>query len=250
MHGYLDLSQRAFYIFFTDTPCGFDRKARGLCKSEAPAFWGRALMRTYVYVDGFNLYYGALKRTSFKWLDMVGLFEKVLRPHHQILAVKYFTAKVSATARDPSKPQRQEVYLRAIQHYRPEVEVYLGHFLSNRVRMPLARPVGNQRTAEVIKTEEKGSDINLAVHLLNDGWLDVYDCAVVVSNDSDIAEAMRLVKDHRGKRVGLMTPGTRRSSAQLRRHADFIGRIRGEVLRLSQLPDPIPGTTIRKPRGW
>ena len=60
--------------------------------------------------------------------------------------------------------------------------------------MPLVRPVGNQRTEQVIKTEEKGSDGNLAVHLLNDGWLDAYDCAVVVSNDSDIAEAMRLVR--------------------------------------------------------
>lgn len=47
---------------------------------------------------------------------------------------------------------------------------------------------------DIIKTEEKGSDVNLAVHLLNDGWLDAYDCAVVVSNDSDLAEAMRLVK--------------------------------------------------------
>ena len=56
--------------------------------------------------------------------------------------------------------------------YRPEVEVYFGHFLSHRVRAPLVQPVGNQRTAEIVRTEEKGSDINLAVHLLNDGWLD------------------------------------------------------------------------------
>ena len=78
----------------------------------------------------------------------------------------------------------------------PKVKVYFGHFLSHRVRAPLAQPVDNRRTAEVVRTEEKGSDVNLAVHLLNDGWLDAYDCAVVVSNDSDIAEAMRLVKYH------------------------------------------------------
>ena len=53
-------------------------------------------MRTVVYVDGFNLYYGALKGTSWKWLDLVALFEKVLQPHHDILAIKYFTARVSA----------------------------------------------------------------------------------------------------------------------------------------------------------
>ena len=114
-------------------------------------------MRTFLYVDGFNLYYGALKGTPWKWLDLPALFAKVLQPYHDILRVKYFTARVSSTPTDPSKPQRQDVYLRALQHYRPEVEVYFGHFLSHRVRMPLACPVGNPRTAEVIKTEEKGS---------------------------------------------------------------------------------------------
>ena len=156
-------------------------------------------MRTYAYVDGFNLYYGALKGTAWKWLELPALLAKILQPQHGILTVKYFTARVSGTSADPSKPQRQDVYLRALQRYRPEVEVYFGHFLSHRVRVPLAQPVGNRRTAEVIRTEEKGSDVNLAMHLLNDGWLDVYDCAVVVSNDSDIAEAMRLVRQHHGK---------------------------------------------------
>ena len=116
-------------------------------------------MRTFVYVDGFNLYYGALKGTPFKWLDPVSLFEKVLQPRHDILKVKYFTARVSGTPTDPSMPQRQDVYLRALRHFRPEVEVYFGHFLSHTVRAPLAQPAGRQRTAEVIRTEEKGSDV-------------------------------------------------------------------------------------------
>ena len=207
-------------------------------------------MRTFVYVDGFNLFYGALKGTPFKWLDPVSLFEKVLHPRHDILKVKYFTARVSGTPTDPSKPQRQDVYLRALQHYRPEVEVYFGHFLSHKVRVPLVQPVGNRRTAEVIRTEEKGSDVNLAVHLLNDGWLDAYDCAVVVSNDSDIAEAMRLVRHHDGKRIGLVTPGTGRPSRQLMTHADFSRHLRPNALQRSQLPDRIPGTNIRKPERW
>ncbi len=207
-------------------------------------------MRTLVYVDGFNLYYGALKDTPWKWLDPVALFRRILEPQHEIVAVKYFTARVSATASDPSKPQRQDTYLRAVQSFRPEVEVHFGHFLSHKVHMPLASPVGRLRTAEVIKTEEKGSDVNLAVHLLNDGWLDLYECAVVVSNDSDLTESMRLVKLHRQKRLGLMTPGKRRASRQLLSHADFARRIRTNGLRQSQLPNPIPGANIRKPLGW
>ena len=49
-------------------------------------------MRTYIYVDGFNLYYRSLKQTPFKWLDLSGLFRDVLKPHHDILKIKYFTA--------------------------------------------------------------------------------------------------------------------------------------------------------------
>ena len=207
-------------------------------------------MRTFVYVDGFNLYYGALKGTPWRWLDPVALLEKVLRPQHRIVALKYFTARVSDTPGDRSKPQRQDAYLRAVQRFRPEVEVFFGHFLSHTVRMPLARPTGGRRTVDVVRTEEKGSDVNLAVHLLNDGWLDLYECAVVVSNDSDLAEAMRLVKRHQGKRIGLVTPGTRAPSRQLLANADFARRIRTGGLRHSQLPDPIPGTTIRKPANW
>ena len=207
-------------------------------------------MRTFVYVDGFNLYYGALKGTPWKWLDLVALLKIVLQPHHDVLKVKYFTARVSGTPTDQAQPQRQDVYLRALQRFRPEVEVYFGHFLRHRVRAPLAQPLAGRHTAEVIRTEEKGSDVNLAVHLLNDGWLDAYDCGVVVSNDSDVAEAMRLVREQQRKRIGLVTPGTRRPSQQLREHADFVRHIRANGLRHSQLPDPIPGSNIRKPVTW
>ena len=147
-------------------------------------------MRTFIYVDGFNLYYGELKSTPWKWLDLSSLFSKVLPANCNILTVKYFTAKVSSTPTDKLQPQRQDAYLRALRHCQPQVKVYFGHFLSHPRYMPLVQPIKNQRTAHVIKTEEKGSDVNLAVHLLNDSWLNVYDCAVVVSNDSDIARSV------------------------------------------------------------
>lgn len=207
-------------------------------------------MRTFIYVDGFNLYYRALKGTRCKWLDLRALFVRVLQPQHDILAIKYFTALVSETPHDPHKPIRQKTYLRALEHHTPEIELYYGHFLSHRVKAPLAEPNVNQRFVDIIKTEEKGSDVNIAVHLLNDAWLDRYDCAVVVSNDSDLAEAMRLVKRHHPKMIGLVTPGNTHPSRELMRHADFVRHIRGGALHASLLPDPIPGTTLHKPRGW
>ena len=208
-------------------------------------------MRTYVYVDGFNLYYGSLKGTPWRWLDLVALFQEILQPHHDIVAVKCFTARVSATPRDPSKPMRQNAYLRALTTHRPEVELIFGHFLTHTVPMPRAPATANVQKVNVIKTEEKGSDVKLAVHLLNDAWLDLYDCAVVASNDSDLAEAMRLVKHHHpAKRIGLITPGKRRPSRQLSMHADFMKPVRTSALQNSQLPDPVPGTRLCKPATW
>ena len=207
-------------------------------------------MRTIVYVDGFNLYYGCLKNTPWKWLDLVALSKGVLQPHHEIVAVKYFTARVPGTPNDPAKPQRQDVYLQALQHFRPEVKAYFGYFLRHKVHMPLAERTDDGRTVEVLKTEEKGSDVNLAVHLLNDCWLDRFECAIVVSNDSDLAEAMNLVKQHSGKIIGLVTPRIKQRSENLRVHAHFVRPIRPGGLQSAQLPDRIPGTNFRKPAGW
>ena len=208
-------------------------------------------MCTTVYVDALILYYGAPKKqTRYKWLDLHALFKVVLQPRHDIRQIKYFTTRVSSTPNDPSKAQRQDAYLRALDQYTPNIQVYFGHFLRHAKRLPLVQPLGNQRLAEVIRTEEKGSDVNPAVHLLNDCWLSAYDCAVVVTNDSDIAEAMRLVRQRPHKRVGLVNPQAGRASHQLRQHADFVRTIFPRTLRQSQLPDPIPGTNLKKPAQW
>jgi len=207
-------------------------------------------VRTYIYVDGFNFYYGAVRGTSYKWLDFMALFKLLLQPHHLILKIKYFTALVSPTPNDPHKHVRQRTYIRALERQIPELEVHYGHFLSHKIMAPLASPANNQRYAEVIKTEEKGSDVKLAVHLVNDAWLDLYDCAVVVSNDSDLAEALRLVRSQHDKKIGVITPHKNPPSRELIRHASFVGRVRSGALRCSQLPDPIPRTTITKPAAW
>ena len=207
-------------------------------------------MRTYIYVDGFNFYYGAVKKTDYKWVNLKELFQKLLQSHHHISKIKYFTAPVSDIPDDPAQAQRQDTYLRAMKAVCPEFDVYFGHFLSHTVTAPLANPDAHPRQVRIIKTEEKGSDVNLAVHLLNDAWLNAYDCAVLVSNDSDMAESLRLVRLHHPcKKIGLITPG-KNQSRQLAENAHFKKRIRKGVLAESQLPSPIPETNITKPKNW
>ena len=69
-------------------------------------------MATHVYIDGFNLYYGCLKRTPHRWLDLQAFCERML-PKDDVTKVRYFTALVSARPHDPHGPVRQQVYLRA-----------------------------------------------------------------------------------------------------------------------------------------
>ena len=116
--------------------------------------------KTNIYVDGFNLFYGAVKGTPYKWLDLNRLCELLL-PNHDIQTIKYFTAKISDRPSNPGQHKRQLVYLRALRTL-PNVEIIFGHFLTNKVKMPLASPTpGGPRVAEVLKTEEKGSDVNI-----------------------------------------------------------------------------------------
>ncbi|MGO8960951.1 MAG: hypothetical protein ACLQFR_26820 [Streptosporangiaceae bacterium] len=125
-------------------------------------------MRANVYVDGFNLYYGALKDNGpdFKWLDLDTLLTKHLIPANPVNRIRYFTARVSARPGDLDAPVRQDTYLRALATI-PHLSVHLGHFQRSKVRMPLVLPrSGGQRTVKVYKTEEKGSDVNLATYLL------------------------------------------------------------------------------------
>jgi hypothetical protein len=145
-------------------------------------------------------------------------------------------------------PTGKKNYLRALQSYIPELSVHYGHFLSHEVKM-LNAPLTQPRTySTVYKTEEK---VNLAVHLLNDAWLDHFDCAVLISNDSDLAEPLRLIRTQTNKTIGLLSPVIQgHPSKELQQYAHFIQRIRLSTLQQSQLPDIIPGTTITKPKSW
>ena len=213
--------------------------------------------RTYVYVDGFNFYYGAVRKTVYRWLDLWKLFRSLL-PGYDIQSVKYFTAAVAPLPHDPHAPNRQKIYWKALQAHPPGVHIIKGQFrlrektgvIVRGGRTPQGATHGSVVTIE--SPEEKGSDVNLAVHLVNDAWLDQYDCAVVVSNDGDLVEALRIVKVERSKEVVLFTPPRykNRRLRSLKRNATWCKSIKQGDLAAAQLPSPIPGTAIAKPSSW
>ena len=112
-------------------------------------------MITNVYIDGFNLYYRALKDTPFRWLDLRRLAE-ALFPQDSINRVSYFNARLDARPGNPSQRQRQQVYLRALATL-PGFDAYYGVFRSGIKRRPLVEPVpGLPSYALVRDSEEKG----------------------------------------------------------------------------------------------
>lgn len=208
-------------------------------------------MRTYVYVDGFNLYYGAVKGTPYKWLNILKLCQLLL-PKNQILKIKYFSALVTARPGDPDQPNRQQIYLRALRTI-PHLEIIYGHFLEHEVMMPVADSTpGSPRTVRVIKTEEKGSDVNIAAHMINDGHKGRYQVAILLSNDSDLVEPVKIVRNELMLPVGVLNPRPASPSHELRKYATFVKPIRKGVLAASQFPPTLTDKTgtFHKPSIW
>lgn len=223
--------------------------------SRNPRGHGRTLrwMRTNVYVDGFNLYYGCLKGTPYRWLDLRALCQ-ILLPSNVLGRIRYFTARIQPRPNDPHGKIHQDVYLRALATL-PGVSIHLGQFKTGTVRMALAQPPATgPSTVEVIKTEEKGSDVNLATFLLVDAFRRDCDMSVVISNDSDLFEPIRVLKQDLGRPVGIINPHPpgKRSRELLSLQPTLYKQIRRGGLARAQLPPTLVDVRghIHKPANW
>jgi uncharacterized LabA/DUF88 family protein len=207
---------------------------------------GRAMI---VYVDGFNLYYGALRGTPHKWLDLERFFD-LCRPHDEIHRVRYFTALVTGPARD-----RQRAYLQALSTL-PRVTVILGRFKNKHVKCGVAscRHSGT-RTFQL--PEEKRTDVNIAVQMLEDAYQDRCSCFLLVSGDSDLVPAVTHIKSaFPDKKVALYVPfrsPKRGAATELRMAVDTHRALPLNILKHAQLPAHIPdglGSHVVKPTTW
>jgi uncharacterized LabA/DUF88 family protein len=219
--------------------------------------------RANVYIDGFNLYHACFDDLSgrahwrrYRWLDLGTLCSRMF-PDYDINRIRYFTALVDPRPGNPDNRTRQLEYLRALRTI-PHLTVHLGRFATNAKHRPLAdpnakspTPIAPLQTAYVVEMEEKGSDVNLASYMLVDGFKGEYDVAIVVTNDSDLAEPIRLVRSDIGLKVVLVNP-RRTVSLHLRGLANSYTTIREWVIRESQFPPTFNDAhgTISKPSRW
>ncbi len=223
--------------------------------------WGADPARLCVYVDGFNLYYGALKgRTGVRWLDLVALGRRLF-PHDELFGVDYFTALVRPRAGNPTQLDDQRRYLRALTTRR-ELTVHYGTYLPQIKRRPLVRgqagwSSGWPTTAQFHDSAEKGSDVNLATRLLVDGFNGRYDAAAVISNDGDLKMPVEVIRQELNLPVTIVNPDTKRRSHALSPeplpHNARYRTLRQSELRASQFPRRLKlpsGAAVTRPANW
>lgn len=232
-------------------------------------------LRTRVYVDGYNLYYGCLKSTAHRWLDLCELIRRILAnvPYEQdgaqigyalcAPAVKYFTAPIlSSFARSQDSVPSQALYHAALRgHLGKELEIIPGYYEARPARAHVwfrGKSAGASPVVDIWKLEEKQSDVALAVHAFCDAVLGDIDQVVVMSNDSDIAPALQMIRQHTRVVLGLIAPlregdGGSRVNRELKKHAHWTRScILDAEFAASHLPAMVrlESGAVHKPLSW
>ena len=207
--------------------------------SQAPAGQPQN-KRAIVYVDGFNFYYGALKSGPHKWLNLERFFCR-LRQDDQIQKIRYFTAKINGR-----HLVNQEAYLLALTTL-PLVDVILGRFKPKQIEC-LVPNCPNPGRRVFTTQEEKRTDVNIGIWMLHDAQQDLCDRLILVSGDSDLVPAVRMVRDQfSAKEIVVYIPAknqTRGAALELRAEAH-----KDKTLPLDS-PIQISASSLHRPWWW
>lgn len=235
-------------------------------------------LRTRIYIDGYNFYYGCLRGTPHKWLDLLPLFENHILPSALLKdgdghirqsallpspSIKFFTAKIiESVARSTDSVSSQARYHTALRKLHDgRIELIEGYYAVNKMKVKVVeadepnRPPRECKEVQAWKVEEKQSDVNLALQVYHDAITGQIDHAVIVTNDTDIAPALAMIRAHTQVLLGVVVPTTdhtRPPNTDLVKLAHWTRRhINSSELAACQLPRVIPGKrpTI-KPDSW
>ncbi len=183
-----------------------------------------------VFIDGFNLYHAIdndFRLRKYKWLDVVALAKSLIKPDEQLVEVVFFTTIVTW---DPQKQLRHRTYIDALQTR--GARIIYGEFHKKDVHCKKCGAIFQ-------KYEEKQTDVNIAVELLRQAHANTFDTAIVLSGDSDLIAALRLVRDiYPQKKIAIAIPPGRRAE-QLKSVAHFHLKIRADQIQNNQLPEII-----------
>jgi len=214
-------------------------------------------VKTIAYIDGGNLYYGLLRgRPATKWLDLVAFAQSLLDGKHELVAVKYFTARTKTYPHDPAAIERQNIYLQALAAQN-KVQIIEGYYNKNKIWIPSISEKCKECNAStngyvhVMKMEEKRTDVNIVTELLRDAYGNEAESFMLISGDADFTAPLDLVRRELGKQVLVFNPHTR--STDLRFHATYCKDIPRDLPLKCQLPETLAfenGRMIHRPIAW
>lgn len=225
-------------------------------------------MKTIIYVDGYNLFYGCLKHSQDKWLDLYSLlFQRIVyaqNPVSELVCIRFFTADIKAklASNGQAAQEAQQRYHRAlIARYPDQIEIIKGYYSLEKARLlEYRQPPDKTARVDVWKLEEKQTDVNIALESYRDASKSRAQQFVFVSNDTDLAPALAALREDFGQsiEIGVVIPVRdtsqhRPGNEQLSRYANWTRRhITGEELASSHLPERIPTQKkpIIKPEYW
>lgn len=189
-----------------------------------------AVKRVAAYIDGFNLYHGLHEDgRRHLWLDLEGLAHSLLKPGQELVVARYFTARVR---NNPASERRQTRYLKALAAHSAILDIRYGRFQEKSMRC-------RRCTRSWTTYEEKESDVALAVSLVADGLNGLFDTALIISADSDMAPAIRELRASRPEVRVLAALPPNRNSNDLRAHCDASFSIGAAKIRQAQLPETV-----------
>ena len=200
-------------------------------------------MKTFVYIDGFNLFYGCLKKSAYKWLDLRALSESLI-PGHEIDEVKYFTAIVTG-----EKAKDQIIYHHALKST-AKLKIIRGYFRKRQTKYKMLTPP--YREVLVEKHEEKCTDVNIAAHLIYDAAHQCFEQALVITNDADLRGPIEMVSKKMRLPVWVFNPRLK-DQHMVKGEGIFNRWIRVKNLEIAQLPNEITdknGRKLLRPSGW
>ncbi|HZK73650.1 MAG TPA: NYN domain-containing protein [Clostridia bacterium] len=209
-------------------------------------------MRTYVYIDAFNLYHGRLEDTPHRWLDLFKFATEIAPRQNVVEHVHLFSGVVTQSPpNDPFRAARQATYFRALETL-PQLTIHKTRFVTHAKRRRLVDPPPDGPShVQVYITEEKEADVRLAAQIVADGFMGLYDAAIIVSNDSDLRGPVEIVRNRVKRPVGVSNPHAGKFPDMV--PGDFRCRpITDALLQRSQFPQTIQDArgTFGKPAAW
>jgi len=213
---------------------------------------------TIVYIDGFNLYYG-LKEChdinnwpNYRWLNLTKFAEKIIPQGYDLIETKYFTSRI-IQPKDAVK--RQTTFIEALDTL-SNLKIYEGNFIDVQQHCHYCRKllVCNECRSIHHKRSEKKTDVNIATQLLVDAYENKFDCAVLVSADTDlIPPTQHIVDIFSDKEVITAIPPSKTQSDQWLNIVTSILRINGKHFIDCFLPDELMSKNnylLKRPKEW